>query len=491
MANTLKHVWVMATVLKSKSFQRNLLFSIGGVFLLFAVCFSVYQYQREKEYKIDILHSRLQMYNYEMVQTLGEDSLTNQPLFHDYVKRHSMEGLRVSVIDKDGRVILDSYSGNVDTLGNHLQRKEIQQALHNGNGYDIKRISQSTHETYFYSATRLGNIIVRTAVPYSAELTRSLQADNTYIYFAIALTLLLGIVLYLSTHRISRHIGYLREFAVKAEKGEELDHELERRLPDDELGDISHTIIMLYWKLRHSEEDKVRIKRQLTQNAAHELKTPAASIHGYLESILDNPDMPEEKKKHFLERCYAQSERMNKLLFDMSALTKLDEMDDNQSQIRQEYRRVNVVQIINSVLDDTALQLQDKGIAPSLQVPQHVEVQGDQSLIYSIFRNLVDNVIAYASGASRLDIVGVEVEVEGRHFYEFTVSDNGVGVEPQHLEHLFERFYRVDKGRSRKLGGTGLGLAIVKNAVAAHGGTATALPTPGGGLTVRFSIARF
>ena len=481
----------MATVLKSKSFQRNLLFSIGGVFLLFAVCFSVYQYQREKEYKIDILHSRLQMYNYEMVHTLGEDSLTNQHLFHDYVKRHSMEGLRVSVIDKDGRVILDSYSGNVDTLGNHLQRKEIQQALHNGNGYDIKRISQSTHETYFYSATRLGNIIVRTAVPYSAELTRSLQADNTYIYFAIALTLLLGIVLYLSTHRISRHIGYLREFAVKAEKGEELDHELERRLPDDELGDISHTIIMLYWKLRHSEEDKVRIKRQLTQNAAHELKTPAASIHGYLESILDNPDMPEEKKKHFLERCYAQSERMNKLLFDMSALTKLDEMDDNQSQIRQEYRRVNVVQIINSVLDDTALQLQDKGIAPSLQVPQHVEVQGDQSLIYSIFRNLVDNVIAYASGASRLDIVGVEVEVEGRHFYEFTVSDNGVGVEPQHLEHLFERFYRVDKGRSRKLGGTGLGLAIVKNAVAAHGGTATALPTPGGGLTVRFSIARF
>lgn len=481
----------MATVLKSKSFQRNLLFSIGGVFLLFAVCFSVYQYQREKEYKIDILHSRLQMYNYEMVQTLGKDSLTNQHLFHDYVKRHSMEGLRVSVIDKDGRVILDSYSGNVDTLGNHLQRKEIQQALHNGNGYDIKRISQSTHETYFYSATRLGNIIVRTAVPYSAELTRSLQADNTYIYFAIALTLLLGIVLYLSTHRISRHIGYLREFAVKAEKGEELDHELERRLPDDELGDISHTIIMLYWKLRHSEEDKVRIKRQLTQNAAHELKTPAASIHGYLESILDNPDMPDEKKKHFLERCYAQSERMNKLLFDMSALTKLDEMDDNQSQIRQEYRRVNVVQIINSVLDDTALQLQDKGIAPSLQVPQHVEVQGDQSLIYSIFRNLVDNVIAYASGASRLDIVGVEVEVEGRHFYEFTVSDNGVGVEPQHLEHLFERFYRVDKGRSRKLGGTGLGLAIVKNAVAAHGGTATALPTPGGGLTVRFSIARF
>lgn len=481
----------MATALKSKSFQRNLLLSIGGVFLLFAVCFSVYQYQREKVYKIDILHSRLQMYNYEMVQTLGEDSLTNSLLFRDYVKRHSMEGLRVSIIDKNGRVLLDSYETNVDSLGNHLQRTEIQQALHDGNGYDIKRLSQSTHATYFYSATRFGDVIVRAAVPYSAELTRSLQADNTFIYYAGVLTLLLGIVLYYTTHRISRHIGYLREFAVKAEEGEKLDHELERRLPDDELGDISHTIIMLYWKLRHSEEEKVRIKRQLTQNAAHELKTPAASIHGYLESIIDNPDMPEDKKKHFLERCYAQSERMNKLLQDMSALTRLDEMDDNKSKTHDEYHQVNVLQVIESALDDTALQLQGKGIKPSLNVPQHVEVQGDASLLYSIFRNLIDNAIAYATGASLLSISCTGIENEGRHFYEFTVSDNGPGVEPQHLGHLFERFYRTDKGRSRKLGGTGLGLAIVKNAVAVHGGTTTAQLTPGGGLTIRFTLARF
>ena len=481
----------MAIALKSKSFQRNLLLSVGGIFLLFAICFSVYQYQREKEYKIDILHSRLQMYNYEMVQTLGEDSLTSSPMFHDYVARHQMEGLRVSVIDQEGRVILDSYDTNVDSLGNHLQRTEIQQALQEGNGYDIKRMSQSTHETYFYSATRFGDVIVRAAVPYSAELTRSLQADNTYIYFAAALTLLLGIVLYYITHRISRHIGYLREFAVKAEEGKELDHELERRLPDDELGDISHTIIMLYWKLRHSEEDKLRIKRQLTQNAAHELKTPAASIHWYLESILDNPDIPEDKKKHFLERCYAQSERMSKLLLDMSALAKLDEVDDNKSETRQSYSQVNVLQVIQSVLDDTTLQLQDKGISSSLQVPQHVEVLGDQNLIYSIFRNLVDNTIAYATGASRLEIVCHEIEMEGHHFYEFMVSDNGPGVEPQHLEHLFERFYRIDKGRSRKLGGTGLGLAIVKNAVAVHGGSTTAFPTPGGGLTIKFTLARF
>ena len=481
----------MATALKSKSFQRNLLLSIGGVFLLFAICFSVYQYKREKEYKIDILHSRLQMYNYEMVQTVGKDSMSCSRLFRDYVIHHQMEGLRVSVIDKEGRVILDSYDTDVEALGNHLQRTEIQQALREGSGYDIKRMSQSTHETYFYSATRFGDMIVRAAVPYSAELTRSLQADYTFIYFSGFLTLLLGIVLYYITHRISRHIGYLREFAVKAEEGEELDHVLERQLPDDELGDISHTIIMLYWKLRHSEEEKVRIKRQLTQNAAHELKTPAASIHGYLESIIDNPDMPNSKKQHFLERCYAQSERMNKLLLDMSVLTKLDEIDDHSSNARHEYRQVDVKQVITNVIDDTDLQLQDKGIELKLQLPQNIEVQGDSSLLYSIFRNLIDNSISYANGATRLVIACREIEIEGRHFYEFNVSDNGQGVEAQHLTHLFERFYRVDKGRSRKLGGTGLGLAIVKNAVAAHGGQATALSTPGGGLTIRFTLARF
>lgn len=473
---------------RRKSFQKNLLLSIGGIFLLFAICFSVYQYQREKEYKIDIMHSMLQMFNYELVQAIRNYGCMDDRMFHDFEERHDVDGLRVTVIDKTGHVLFDSYDANIDLLDNHLQRTEIQQALHDGNGYDIKRTSESTHETYFYSATCFDDVIIRTAVPYSSELTRSLQADNAYIYFAVILTLLLGIVLFWSTRRISRHIEYLREFAIHAEEGEYLDQEMERNLPNDELGDISRTIITLYYKLRHSEEEKVRIKRQLTQNAAHELKTPAASIHGYLESILDNPDMDEEKRLHFLERCYAQSERMNKLLLDMSMLTKLDELEMAH---RHDFKQVCILPIIHNVLEDTALQLHEKGIEPTVEVPANMEVFGDQSLLYSIFRNLIDNVIVYANGANRLSIVCVETEKEGNHYCEFTVSDNGQGVEQHHLDHLFERFYRVDKGRSRKLGGTGLGLAIVKNAVAAHGGTATAELTQGGGLTIRFSLARF
>ena len=474
----------MATALRSKSFQKNLLVSIGGIFLLYSICFGIYQHQREKDYKTDIMHSRLQMYNYEMMQTLGNDSILNKDLFREYVNRHHINGLRITVINNHGKVLLDSHEAATHSLENHLKRKEIQEALRSGNGYDIKRTAASTNDTYFYSATKFGNIIIRSAIPYSTDLLRSLQADNTYIYFAILLTVLLGIVLYFNTKRISSHIGYLQEFAKKAENGSELDHELERRLPDDELGDISHTIITLYWKLRHSEEDKERIKRQLTQNAAHELKTPTASIHGYLESILDNPEMPADKRQHFLERCFAQSERMCKLLLDMEQLTKLDERPHVMQKENNKRVTLDIVPIIHNVLEDTALQLLEKGISVDIQIPKKIMIFSSllepEGAIYSIFRNIIDNAIAYAAGATKITIKyndGV-----------FSLADNGQGVPAEHLPHLFERFYRVDKGRSRKLGGTGLGLAIVKNTVAAHGGWVMAENTPGGGLTIRFSL---
>lgn len=478
-----------------KSFKNSLFLSIGGIFILFAVSFGIYQYHREKRFKIDILHSRLQMFNYEMMQTLGREKIVESASFREYVHKHNLYGLRATVISADGTVLQESADSSYGALENHLTRKEIEEALASGSGFEIKRRSISTHDVYFYSATRFGDIVVRSAVPYSAELTESLAADNTYIYFTILITLLLILALYWNTSRIGRHIGYLKEFARKAEEGEELDHELERQLPDDELGEISHTIISLYWKQQRSEREKNRIKRQLTQNMAHELKTPAYSIHGYLESILEHPDMDPEKRQHFLERCFAQSERMSKLLVDMAALTKLDEMEESG---RGKERRIgesdptDVKEIIENVLEDTSLQLQEKGIEPSVKLPEEILIKGDASLIYSIFRNIIDNSISYATGATWIKIEGTEEKRPDKNvIYSFSISDNGPGVEPQSIAHLFERFYRIDKGRSRKLGGTGLGLAIVKNAVAAHGGTVMAERTPGGGLTILFTLSRF
>lgn len=444
-------------------------------------CFSIYQYQREKDFKLELMQSHLHAYTLDLIHHLDNDITACQHDFHKYIEKHNIRGLRVSIITPEGNVLLDSKRKDVSGMGNHKNRNEIKKALKNGHGYDIKRTSETLNHNYFYYATffKEENIIIRVAVPYNTPLTKSLEVDSTYFLFAFIITVLLGMVLYRNTKRIARHIRYLRRFALRAERGEPIDKELQMKVPDDELGDISHTIIVLYWKLKKSEEDKLRIKRQLTQNAAHELKTPAASIQGYLETIINNPDMPEDKRTHFIERCYAQSERMSKLLQDMATLTKLDEGTSNSSMLV-----TDISDIITSVIDDTMLQLQEHGITPVINMPADTSLTCDPSLIYSIFRNLVDNAIAYANGADKITITCSKQE-QG---YEFVFADNGCGIEPQHLPHIFERFYRVDKGRSRKLGGTGLGLSIVKNAVTTHGGTISAEHTPGGGLTIKFTL---
>lgn len=230
------------------------------------------------------------------------------------------------------------------------------------------------------------------------------------------------------------------------------------------------------------DEEQARIKRQLTQNIAHELKTPVSSIQGYIETLINNPNISQEMMQTFLQRSYAQSNRLTLLLRDISVLTRMDEAPDMVSK-----ESLNLSKLIENMLSEVALNLDDKNIHINNLLPPNMYITGNSSLLYSIFRNLTDNAIAYAG-------TGIQVTIncfrEDEKFYYFSFSDTGVGVAEEHLNRLFERFYRVDKGRSRKLGGTGLGLAIVKNAVLFHGGTIFAKNIPGGGLEFVFTLQK-
>lgn len=230
------------------------------------------------------------------------------------------------------------------------------------------------------------------------------------------------------------------------------------------------------------QEEQARMKQQITQNVAHELKTPVSSIQGYLETILSNPGISSEMRDMFLQRCFAQSNRLTNLLQDISTLTRLTEASQ---MIETAY--VDLSSVINGITSELALRLEDCGMSVSVDIPDRLPMVGNSSLLYSIFRNLMDNSIAYAGNGAHIDVVCYSVSED---CYYFSFSDNGVGVAPEHLGRLFERFYRVDKGRSRKLGGTGLGLAIVKNAVLFHGGSIHAKIAAGGGLEFLFSLRR-
>ena len=134
-----------------------------------------------------------------------------------------------------------------------------------------------------------------------------------------------------------------------------------------------------------------------------------------------------------------------------------------------------------------SLELDEKHITVINSLKKSIQIKGNYSLLYSIFRNLMDNAIAYAGTNIQININCFR---EDEKFYYFSFADTGIGVSPEHLNRLFERFYRVDKGRSRKLGGTGLGLAIVKNAVIIHGGNISAKNNQGGGLEFVFTLAK-
>jgi signal transduction histidine kinase len=238
----------------------------------------------------------------------------------------------------------------------------------------------------------------------------------------------------------------------------------------------------MYDQLQNAEEDKNRLKRQLTQNVAHELKTPVSSIQGYLETIVSDPDMDEEVKNHFIQRCFIQSQRLSSLLQDISTLNKLDDAPES-----YEREPINILTLFNTILSDVTQKLKEKNITVRTLIGPDVVVVGSHSLLYSIFRNLTDNAIAYAGEGVT---VTVQVLSEDENYYTFSFADNGVGVAAEHLPHLFERFYRVDKGRSRKMGGTGLGLAIVKNAVLLHHGSISVRLAQTGGLEFIFSLPK-
>jgi len=230
------------------------------------------------------------------------------------------------------------------------------------------------------------------------------------------------------------------------------------------------------------QEHENELKRHLTQNISHELKTPVSSIMGYMESILENPDMNPERQRFFVERSFHQAQRLSALLQDISTLNKIEE-----GKRLFDKELCNISEVILDMLNDVHLEIEKKEFIVMKNFQPGIQIHGNRSLLYSIFRNLVDNTLSYAGEKITIEI---NCYREDEQYFYFSYSDNGIGVPEEHLIRLFERFYRIDKGRSRKMGGTGLGLAIVKNAVIFHGGTISAKSIPNGGLSFIFSLRK-
>ena len=428
----------MASVIKLSYHKR--LFLVIIVFLWSVVfCFIGFQYLREQQYKSDFLNAQLQLYNRHLLEIVEE----GQP-YEEYIMTHNkpFDELRVTIITLSGAVIYDNVL-LIDSLDNHRERPEVIQALKNGSGYHIGRQSASDGREYFYSATKGERVVVRTAIPYSSSLDELLKADWNFLIVMISISIVMSVVAFFITRKLGKNIERIKRY--------------------------------------EAEQEKDILKRQLTNNINHEIKTPVASIQVCLETLLSGISLTDEKRQELIERCYTNNERLRRLLNDVSLITR---MEDGSALISKE--RIVVNDIIKEIAEELEIMPKEERLNLHTNFNEMVVMDGNISLIGSIFRNLTENAIAYSEGRNIYISLLENNDEECRISFE----DDGKGVQEEQLPRLFERFYRVDKGRSRQKGGTGLGLAIVKHAVQFHGGTIKVNNRPDGGLRFEFSLKK-
>lgn len=223
------------------------------------------------------------------------------------------------------------------------------------------------------------------------------------------------------------------------------------------------------------------LKQEMTNNIAHELRTPVTSLRGYLET-LNEQHLPEDKQAFFISRAYLQSVRLSNLIEDVSLISKIEEAP---TQFAME--QVNLSLLLDELRIDMSSKLKENNITLSISVDKELIIHGNYTLLYSIFRNLMDNSISYAG--SNIEIHINNYMKDDKYVY-FSFYDTGIGVPEQYLGRLFERFYRVNEGRTRDSGGSGLGLSIVKNAVLLHKGEIQVKNRLDGGLEFLFSLLK-
>lgn len=484
------------------SYQWRLFLPLATILCIVFGLIIYYQYKREADYRAQIFGSELEMIDNRILNAYDED--VNLRTFLNFIQKFFkgsvFEGVRVSVyfdgqlqyslgtpipIDNDGLTLRGYGLDNSPTEGS--ERKIIA-------GRTVG--SDEDGNRYLFSKTKSsdGRVTVRTAMPYSDNVHDAIDVDTTVWLVIIGCLLTTLLVTYYFTSILSRNVVLLKDFAYRATTGGRFSGE--DKFPRNELGEISREIIKLYHeRLKAMElikkerkiainaiEEKVKITRQLTNNINHEIKTPVGIIRGYLESIIADPEMDTATRNRFLDRMLMNVERLTDLLNDVSTMTRLENGADMIA-----VEKIDMHDLVYQIESDLPANNLSGNLEFSFDIPFECNVSGNYNLIQGMICGLIRNAALHSGGTE----IGLRMISENKRFYVFSFYDNGNGVSSEHIPHLFERFYRVDTGRSRKMGGTGLGLPIVKSTIISLGGTISVHNRSTGGLEFIFTLPKW
>ncbi|MEZ7874763.1 MAG: HAMP domain-containing sensor histidine kinase [Bacteroidales bacterium] len=443
-----------------------------SVTLSFALIYT----HRERVFKIELLKKEMVPYQRFIQFHLSKSIAAGRGIsesMHD-IENLIPKKIRVTILSEDAWVLYDNLSDRDSITESHLNRPELIEATSKGSGSAL-RYSNTLKAQYLYHATKYPDFFIRTALEYNESVLPFVIRENRYMAFIIVVLILSVAAIIFMTRRINKPVAALKEFMEAIQNGE-LDSK-EIIFPNDDLGDVGEKIMKAFTQM---EENK-KYKQELTQNVAHELKTPVTGIRGYLETMINQENMDPGQRKFFLERAYNQTLRLASIINDISILNKMEE-----SPRAFHTEIVNIKRCVEEIKSDLSFKLEERGIKMEITIPEELQIKGSYMLIYSLFKNLTDNSLEHAG-----ENVSILIEcslVTGKDAF-FRYSDNGKGVPENQIEKIFERFYRVEKGRSRRSGGSGLGLSIVKNAVKMHNGDIKAENLPGGGILFSFSLS--
>ena len=395
----------------------------------------------------------------ELFQTLYSEAGSDaEKIDRDALSNLSSDNLRITWISPDGTVLYDNDT-DINGLENHLGRPEIQSAISEGSGESVRRSDTLKLNTFYYALRLEDGTILRVSTQ-ARSIASVFMTASPVILAVVVLVLALCILIgHLLTIQLIRPINTMAEH---------LDDS--RTVPPyRELEPFAEKIRSQHEKILES----VKSRQDFTANISHELKTPLTSISGYAE-LIENHMIDAEQETHIAQQIRQNSARLLSLINDIISLSELDHSENP-----RKFEPVNIYKLAEGCCKSLRVNAEGRNITLTC-IGMDTMLSGDRELLGELIENLVQNAIRYNHDGGW---VRVKVSSDNGRAV-LSVSDNGIGIPREQQERVFERFYRVDKSRSRETGGTGLGLAIVKHIAEIHNAEISLDSEPGKGTTV-------